>query len=168
MPRSDLQHALDLITSARRYTLRLLDSVPEAEWFRQPAEGISHLAWQVGHLAMAEYRLALERIRGRRPEDAALISEDFLTRFGRTSVPELDSNRNPPPGEIRGVFDRVHEQVLRELPQVTPATLAEPVARPHPIADTKLASLIWCAQHEMVHAGQIGLLRRLLGHPPLW
>jgi uncharacterized damage-inducible protein DinB len=36
------------------------------------------------------------------------------------------------------------------------------------LAQTKRASLLWCAQHELVHAGQIGLLRRLLGYPPLW
>ena len=30
------------------------------------------------------------------------------------------------------------------------------------------ASLLWCAHHEMVHAGQIGLLRRYLGFAPVW
>ncbi len=39
------------------------------------------IAWQVGHLAMAEYRLALERIRGPQPQDAGLISEEFLRLF---------------------------------------------------------------------------------------
>ena len=43
-----------------------------AEWFRQPTEGVTHIAWQVGHLALAEYWLTLERIRGRRPDDLHL------------------------------------------------------------------------------------------------
>ena len=29
-------------------------------------------------------------------------------------------------------------------------------------------ALIWLAQHEFSHAGQIGLLRRLLGNDALW
>jgi uncharacterized damage-inducible protein DinB len=66
------------------------------------------------------------------------------------------------------VFDRVHRQVLRELPGLPEADLDSPPFRPHPLARTKRECLFWCAQHEMVHAGQIGLLRRLLGHPPLW
>ena len=33
---------------------------------------------------------------------------------------------------------------------------------------TKLRALLWCARHEMLHAGQIGLLRRHLGYPPMW
>jgi len=29
-------------------------------------------------------------------------------------------------------------------------------------------ALFWCAHHEMIHAGQVALRRRLLGQPPLW
>jgi uncharacterized damage-inducible protein DinB len=167
--RTDLDCAIGQIIFSRKYTQRLLDATDLAEWLRQPTEGVTHIAWQVGHLAMAEYRLALERIRGRLPGDEQLISDEFLALFGRDSTPEIaESSRYPPAEEIRAVFDRVHEQTLRELPDVDPATLAEPPTKPHSLAHTKLASLLWCAQHEMVHAGQIGLLRRLLGHRPLW
>ena len=55
--------AIDQLEHVRPYTLRLLDSVNESEWFRMPPGGVTHIAWQAGHLAFAEYRLALERIR---------------------------------------------------------------------------------------------------------
>ena len=170
MTHADLDCAIGQIVFARNYTQRLLDQTDLAEWFRQPTEGITHIAWQVGHLAMAEYRLALERIRGRLPGDEQLISDEFLALFGRDSTPEIpaDSSRYPSAEQIRVVFDHVHEQTMRELPETDPATLSEPPTKPHLLAHTKLASLLWCAQHEMVHAGQIGLLRRLLGHKPLW
>jgi len=45
--------------------------------------------------------------------------------------------------------------------------LDKPPLKPLSLAKTKLWSLLWCAQHEMVHAGQIGLLRRLLGYPAI-
>jgi uncharacterized damage-inducible protein DinB len=166
--RADLECAVGQIVFARNYTQRLLDQTDLAEWFHQPAEGVTHVAWQVGHLAMAEYRLALERIRGRLPDDEQLISDEFLALFGRDSTPDPDPSRYPPAEQIRAVFDRVHEQTVRELPGIEPTTLAEPPTKPHLLAHTKLASLLWCAQHEMVHAGQIGLIRRLLGHRPLW
>jgi hypothetical protein len=162
-----LKHALDQIAGARQYTLRLLASVRPEDWFRQPA-GVTHVAWQVGHLAMAQYRLCLDRVRGPRPEDRALISDDFLTRFGRESVPDADSAKNPSADEIRAVFHRVHEQVLRELSSLSDGELDQPTLKPHPVFNTKLGALHWCAMHEMVHAGQIGLLRRLLGQPALW
>jgi hypothetical protein len=166
MSRLDL--AVEQIVFARKYTVRLLDRVEEKDWFRLPREGVTHVAWQVGHLAMAQYRLGLERTRGRRPEDEALISDHFLALFGRDSVPDADPGRYPPPAGIRAVFDGVHRRLLEEARGLSEEDLDTPVLKPHALIRTKLWSLLWCAQHEMVHAGQIGLLRRLLGYPPVW
>ena len=69
-----LELAREQIVFARNYTLRFLYQLPDDDWFRQPPGGVKHIAWQVGHLAMAEYRLAIERIRGRLAEDEDLIS----------------------------------------------------------------------------------------------
>jgi DinB family protein len=162
---SRLQLAIEQIVFARTYTFELLDQTPTAEWFRLPAGGVSHVAWQVGHIASAEYRLALWRIRGERPDDAALFPPEFKRLFGADSVPQADSEY--PPAELRAVLDRVHQQVLRELSGLDEAEMDQPVPHPHPFATTKLRALLWCAHHEMLHAGQIGLLRRHLGHPPM-
>ena len=165
---SPLQTALDQISFARRYTVHLLDSVPEAEWFRMPAGGVTHVAWQVGHLAIGQYRLALLRLRGPRAGDGELISDDFQGLFRATSLPEAGPAKYPTAAAIRAVFDRVHERVLAELRDFPEAELSAPLTLAHPLAKTKLESLFWCAHHEMVHAGQVGLLRRLLGHAPQW
>ena len=165
---SQLQTAVDQIIFARRYTVGLLDGVPEAEWFRMPAEGVTHVAWQVGHLAMGQYRLTMELLRGRRPDDGELISDDFLRLFSRNSVPDANPAAYPAPAAIRAVFDRVHERVLAELKDFPEAEWSAPPTRAHRLAKTKMESLFWCGHHEMLHAGQIGLLRRLFGHPPQW
>jgi hypothetical protein len=156
---------IDQIASARAYTVGLLETIEPRDWFRQPVEGVTHLAWQVGHLAFAEYKLTLERFRGVRLNDAALISTEFLTRFARGTVPDPDPVRYPPPDEIRATFDRVHMQALHELKDVPDVELDQPPLLPHPLCPTKHGVLVWCNQHEMLHAGQIGLLRRLLGYP---
>ncbi len=165
---SRVQLAVEQITFARAYTNRMLDQTKEADWFRQPAAGVSHIAWQVGHLAMAQYRLALERIRGPLPGDEALISEGFLKLFGRESVPAADAAKYPPAREVRATLDRVHQQALRELPDLKESDLDQAPHKPHPLANTRMWCLLWCAQHEAIHAGQIGLLRRQLGYAPLW
>jgi hypothetical protein len=84
------------IGRARDYTNYLLAATPTSDWFRMPQEAVSHIAWQVGHLAFAQYRLALERVRGKRPGDEALISSAFLEKFGRASAPVSDSQTYPP------------------------------------------------------------------------
>lgn len=163
---SRLELAVEQIVFARNYTIGLLDQTPVGEWYRLPQGGVSHVAWQVGHIAFSEYRLSLWRIRGERPGDDALFSPKFKRLFGADSVPQADSTFSP--DELRSVLDRVHEQVLRELPGLNEAELNLPVRHPHPFATTKLRALLWYAQHEMLHAGQIGLLRRHLGYPPMW
>src|SRR4051794_35254691 len=110
MPR--LQLAIEQVVFARNYIVRLLDQTPTAEWVRQPPGRVSHVAWQVGHIALSEYRLARWRIRGEQPQDEAPLPPQFKRQFGAASVPQADSAS--PPAELRAVLDRVHGQVLRE------------------------------------------------------
>jgi uncharacterized damage-inducible protein DinB len=163
---SQLKIAIDQIVFARNYTFELVDSIALEDWFRKPTGGISHIAWQVGHLAVAEYRIALMRIRGALPEDTNLVSQDFVRMFGYDSTPQFDAGKYPTQTEIRAVLDRVHEQALRELNAFDDVAMDQEVLNPHPRAKTKLQALYWCAHHEMLHAGQIGLLRRELGFAP--
>ena len=165
---SRIRAALDGIVFARTYTLSLLDTVPPADWFRMPAGAVSHVGWQVGHLASAQYRLCLLRTRGARPEDVDFLPADFIKTFGATSGIEPDPAAYPTSAAIREVFDGVHRRVLAEVPTFAAAALDAPLETPHRICRTKFDCLPWCGRHELVHAGQIGLLRRHLGQKPVW
>jgi uncharacterized damage-inducible protein DinB len=156
------------IAFARRYSLDLLGSVADDDWYRMPGTCLTNIAWQAGHLAMAEYRLGLERIRGTRPEDSSLIRPELIARFHRDSVPVEQPDGQPSPAEIRDVMTRVHEAVMALLDQIDDSMLVETIHTPHAFCSTKREILEWCAAHEMVHAGQIGLLRRALGLAPRW
>ena len=87
---SRLQLSIEQIAFARNYTIGLLDNTKAEDWFRQPPGGVSHVGWQVGHIAFSEYRLALWRIRGPQPQDDALFSPEFKRLFGANSVPEAN------------------------------------------------------------------------------
>ncbi|MCH7686429.1 MAG: DinB family protein [Planctomycetes bacterium] len=71
-----LNSALDQIRAARKYTTDLLNNLNLDDWFRQPSEGVTHIGWQVGHLAVANYHLALVRIRGKQLPDNQTIPEN--------------------------------------------------------------------------------------------
>lgn len=163
---SRLAEALNQLDFARRYTLERITSVPLAEWFTVPPGGVSHVAWQVGHLASSEYRLCLERLRPRTPEDEVLISDDFLNTFSRDSRPGAVVGYTSE--EIRAVHARVHARVMEELPGYPDADLDLPPLKPHALYTTRIAGLRYAPLHEMIHCGQIGMLRRMLGHDPLW
>jgi len=159
-----VQYAIHQIKSARLYTDDLLNHVAETDWFRQPTEGVTHIAWQAGHLAVCEYGLALKRVRGVLPADEELVTARDFELFGKGSVPMADSREYPSPNEIRELMNRVHATVLSELAGIDEVVFEEPASTPpHPMFNTKHGALVWCAQHEFLHAGQIGLIRRLLG-----
>ncbi len=162
-----LDIALKQICFAREITLSLLDGLSDDDYFAMPGGSPTHIAWQVGHLAMAEYGLCLFRMRGRQPDDLQLMPGAIRKAFSRGSVPEADRTKNPSVAEIRALMTKIHEQVLVELPALPAAVLEEPTEMPYTATPTKLGALLFCAQHESLHAGQIGLLRRLLGKPPI-
>ncbi len=151
------------IEFARNYTQSLLEDIEDDDWFRMPDGCVSHIAWQVGHLSMAQYMLTLFRMRGKLPEDEELIPKVMLKKFIKGSVPDPDPANHPPLSEIRDVFGRVYDQLMAELPNYRDDDLQESVVEPYVAYKNKLGSLFFCASHEMLHAGQIGLIRRLLG-----
>ena len=167
-----LETVVKNVEFVRRYTLSLLEDLTEDEWFWMPSDSsekfTTHIAWQAGHIAMAEYGLMLFRQRGRdRDVDANLMSGKFRKLFLRGTEPQPDRNLYPDPQEIRDVLDRVHQQVLREVPHFDGEQLDQPTEPPHAAFATRYGALLFAGGHEMVHAGQIGLLRRLMGKAPL-
>ena len=164
---AELQFPYQQICSVREYTVSLLEDLQPEDWFHMPTPPVSHIAWQVGHIAMAQFRLCLERLRNLQPGDWELISKDFLRTFAKGSAPSADASSYPKPMEIRQVMDRVHKAVQEELEGYTGDDLKTPLRNPHPIFKTKWEAVVFAAQHEMLHAGQIGMLRRLLGKPSL-
>jgi hypothetical protein len=163
----NLQMALSQIGFARNYTLSILAGIDDSHWFTMPPGCPTHVAWQVGHVAMAEYGLCLFRQRGRQPVDLELMSSAFRKLFSRGTVPDSDASKYPSPAEIRTTFDRVHAQVQREAPAFTEEQLKEAVDMPYAVEATKLGALLFSSHHEMLHAGQLGLLRRLFGSQPI-
>lgn len=168
---SRLQLAVGQLRLSRGYLLHLLSNVSDDDWFRMPVGLATHLGWQVGHVAIAHYNLLLDRLRGYRPEDDALFPRtQYVEQFGRLSQPAEQTGQYPTPAEIRQTLATLHTQALSEVGLLREEELDEMNVspKPHPIVTTKLSSILWCAQHEMLHAGQIGLVKRLLGAAPMW
>ena len=167
VPPIRLAQALEQIEAARTSSLQRLADLREDEWFVMPG-GISHIAWQAGHLAFAEYRMCVVRIRGEGEDDAAILPPEYFTLFGAATTAVADPSKYPTPGELIARLQIVHTAAMECCRDLTDADLDTPCQKPHPLFNTKLGSLLWCSRHEMMHAGQIGLLRRLLGKKPMW
>ncbi len=164
---SPLELAIKQIAFARSYTLELVEGLEDDLWFVMPEGAVTHIGWQMAHLAMAQYGLCLFRQRGRADVDRELLPRGFVQKYGKGSTPTPSVEENIPPEEIRGLLQRIHEQANLEMPGFSEAQLSEPMDMPYAVYPTKLGSLLFCSHHEFLHAGQIGFLRRLLGKEPI-
>jgi hypothetical protein len=162
-----LQLAVAHIESCRNYTNQLISDLSEDEWFWMPQPAISHIAWQIGHLAVAEYGLTLFRQRGRAEIDSELMTGAFRKAFMKGTQATSRREDYPSPAEIQAVRDRVHSQFLAEVDQFDGEPLDQPSDPPHSGSANRYGSLLFAGDHEMLHAGQIGLLRRLMGKAPV-
>lgn len=162
-----LRAAIAQIRFARDYTISLLDATPTDRWYEIPADGPSHIAWQVGHLAVAQYGLLMFRIRGRQPDDLDLVPGKFRKAYGRGSVPSTDAAGQLSPDRLRERFDAIQSQSLGVLAAADTDTLLQPCDRPYAGYPNNLGSVSFAPLHETIHAGQIGLIRRGLGLDPV-
>ncbi|MEC8560107.1 MAG: DinB family protein [Planctomycetota bacterium] len=168
----DQERIIYQLERTRVLTLQLIERVPHEQWFEMPM-GITHVAWNVGHIAVAEYFLGLVFTRGPEEADASFIREDYGPLFGYNSVPVPDPGAYPTPSELVETLGAVHQQVLAETRALRPEELDESCLflegefDHHPIFQHKGGALEWIAYHEHMHLGTIGLLRRALGGEPI-
>ena len=158
---------LGQVDFARKYTLGLLESVPEELWPIIPNGANSHIAWQVGHLAVSQYGLMLFRQRGRAEGDLELMPGWLRKRFGRGSVPPTDSSEIPAKATLLDCLEKIHVASMAALPSFSAEQLLEPTEMPYAVHPIKLGALLFCPMHESIHAGQIGILRRMHGLQPV-
>ncbi len=164
---SERDISLNLLETARQYTLSLLDGLAEDEWYAMPGGSPSHIAWQIGHITFAQFGLAIARSFGTGPQDEGVLPDNYAELFGKGTQPSADRARYPTVAQLRAALDRVHSHVMAWLRAVPEQAFREPAAEPILHMKTRGDLVRFTALHEMLHAGQIGLIRRLLGKPPL-
>ena len=159
--------ALGQMEFARAYTLGLISEVPEELWQVSPAGIPTHFAWQIGHLAVAQYGLMLFRQRGRAEGDVELMPGWFRKRYSRGTSAAGDPSPHPDRSTMLAMLERIHLAAAEYMQETTPESLLEPTEMPYTAYPIKLGAFLFCPLHESIHSGQIGLLRRAHGLEPL-
>lgn len=133
---------------------RNLEGITHEESVRPPDEGGNSLNWVLGHLL--NYRNTILKMLGEPPAWDSPRAE----RYARGSAPLGPDDDAVPFETLRAELDRSQDLLVAALRAATPEQLAAPTENGDPLA-TRIAMLGF---HEGYHGGQIGLLRRLLGH----
>jgi hypothetical protein len=159
--------AIGQMRFARSYTLGMLESIAGELWNVIPPGAPSNIAWQVGHLAVAQYGLMLFRQRGRAEGDIELMPGWLRKNFGKGTQPSAALEVTPSHEELLAILDNIHQRSLVDADTYSAASLAEPAEMPFAVYPMKLGALMFAPLHESIHIGQIGMIRRLLGLAPV-
>ncbi len=98
---------IDQIESIREITLATFAELSAKEHFFQPAAGMNHPLWLLGHIATSEDHLILEFCTGR-----ALLPERYNELLGMGSKLLDDRSAHPPSEEILGHLEAIHEAAV--------------------------------------------------------
>lgn len=140
----------------------LADPVPADRFAEQPAPGVNHPAWVVGHLCFAaDFGLTICGA-------PTVCPEDWSAKFGIGSVPVADAGVYPPKAELLATYDLAHDKLTAAAKATDPAALASPqpldFLRPQMQTMGDLLAHI-LSTHEAFHLGQLSTWRRVQGFP---
>ena len=117
------------------------------------------LNWVLGHLVAIRSQLLVPL--GGEP----VWSTDECAPYDRHAAPFTGTSKPKLLAEIWRAFELTQTRLLEVAARLTPAELAEAVPAGTP-AKTRGELLAVLGFHDAYHAGQTGVIRRLLGKPP--
>ncbi|RIL11057.1 MAG: hypothetical protein DCC75_03115 [Proteobacteria bacterium] len=140
---------------------RFCEDLKPEEYLHRPCPGSNCAAWILGHLTVTDCS-AIKTLGGTPPA----LPEGFEARFSR----EGDAPAASDFGDVTKLlplFGEVHGVLIATLLKTPPELLSKPLEKPRPIFSTigEMASFI--SHHAAMHVGQITIIRRSLGRPPL-
>jgi uncharacterized damage-inducible protein DinB len=153
-----LQFALE---SSRRMLHMFVDDLTAEERRHRICPEANCVDWLVGHLTLTE-----QRFHAVFDAKAPALPEGFDALFARDDA----AVRRPDYGDTTGLMARFDEQRNATIARVSEFTIEQlmvPLAKPHPRFSTLGEAAIFCAIHVTMHAGQMSMIRRMLGKPPV-
>lgn len=147
------------------YCRTMLADIPDERMTQQPAAGVNHPAWVLGHLAWAADG-ALEKLGTPRA-----LPPEWTTLFGAGSKPSASRAGYPPKDELLRAVEQRYEQFRQAVAAATPEQLARPTTSPRakealPTAREMFNFLL--TGHMGIHLGQLSSWRRMTGLPPMF
>lgn len=147
---------------------RFVEDLSPPEWLHRPTPQANCAAWLLGHLAVTD-RLVLKRLADAGVGDVAqfpALPDGFEHRFSREAgCPQAQEFGDV--SMLLPLFD-AHRRLLIDVVQAAPADVLD---RPSPTVNERFRTLgelvNFMGGHTAMHAGQITIIRRSLGRPPL-
>jgi uncharacterized damage-inducible protein DinB len=141
----------------------IFDAIPAEYFFHQPFPGANHALWTMGHLATVD-QYFLKSLAGR---DGAIFDRNRDTFFAK-SKPSPNASDYPTLEAVRDYFDTSRAEFRGWIDSLDEEKLASPLPEKwHEFAASHAGMILRLLWHEGMHYGQLTVIRKSLGLPPV-
>lgn len=142
-----------------------LEDLTDEQLMLRAADGVNHIAWQLGHLIASEHML----INMVCPDSMPALPEGFAEQHGKETAGSDDASAFCTKAEYLKLMNEQRAGALATLEKLSDEDLAKPAPEEmHRIAETVGAMFAMQGTHWMMHAGQWVIVRRQLGKPAMF
>jgi DinB superfamily len=139
-----------------------LNDFTDAEMLVRPCEGANNVAWQLGHLVVAEASM----IEAASPGKGGKLSDSFKAIFAKDNASSNDPGLFPSKAEIMTAFDVVRTASIEWAKGLNEEDLPKPgPEKMRAFIPTIGALARILLEHTAIHVGQFQVIRRKLGKP---
>ena len=125
-------------------------------------EGANHCLWVLGHTAVTDNMLV-----GQIDESGKVELEGYWEKFGMGSTPVADAAQYPTKAELLEVMAERRRTLLALVDGLDDAGLGRATTGPVKDFAPTIGELVrMIGWHEVMHAGQLSMVRRSLGFKP--
>lgn len=144
------------------YAQRLVADIPEERMAEQPAAGMNHAAWVLGHLAYVFD--SMMAVWGERPS----MSREWKQLFNVPSKPEPERDKYPSKAELLAAYEASYQRIVDVVTAASPEDFAkefpnEKIRDALPTIGVAMVHIL--TSHQAQHLGQLSAWRRALGLP---
>jgi DinB superfamily len=144
------------------YAKRLVADVPEEKMADQPAPGMNHAAWVLGHLAYVFDSMIA--VWGEKPT----MSPEWKELFNVPSKPQPDRSKYPSKAELLAEYEKNYRRIVDRVKTATPEDFDKEFPNPKLrglLPTVGMAMVHILTSHQGQHLGQLSAWRRAQGMP---
>lgn len=146
-------------------TTAYLGDLSDADLLVRPVPGTNHIAWQLGHLIAAENGMVGTTCPGAMPA----LPAGFAAKHTNDTAGSDDRHAFLSKDEYLRLYRQQRDATLKALDSLSEADLDRPAPEKYRhFVDSVAAVFNMQAMHWLMHAGQWAVVRRKLGHKPIF
>lgn len=146
-----------VLNSTRSAVGRLIDDITDEESLFRGKDNLQHIRWQTGHIVFGSYLIL------RALGETVPLPGGWHDLFHRGCEFAEDATAYPTMAALREKFKSYDDKITARLEVMTDTEL-DKILDPEPIFETPaLNAALFLNAHAFYHAGQIAMIRRLLG-----